>query len=94
MQAKVLGISADSISSHKKFGAKHTLPFTLLADEDKSVSMTYGAYGEKKFMGRIFTGIKRVSFLIDPQGNIAKVYTSVKPKVHAEEVLSDLQKLI
>lgn len=93
LNAIVFGISADSVKSHKKFVEKYALPFTLLADEDRAVSEAYGVWGEKKFMGKIFNGIKRTSFLINPEGNIAKVYENVKPAVHAGEVLADIREV-
>jgi thioredoxin-dependent peroxiredoxin len=90
---QVLGISADNPKSHKKFADKFALPFTLLADEEKSAIRAYGAWGKKKFMGREFDGILRHSFLIDPKGKIAKHYPKVKPEAHAEEVLADVAAL-
>jgi peroxiredoxin Q/BCP len=90
---EVLGISADSAKSHRKFADKHALAFTLLADEEKRAIHAYGAWGEKKFMGRTFDGILRRSFLVDPQGKIAKIYPKVKPEAHAEEVLADVAAL-
>ncbi|MES2668236.1 MAG: thioredoxin-dependent thiol peroxidase [Patescibacteria group bacterium] len=90
LDAAVFGISADSVKSHKKFAEKYGLPFTLLADEDKTVSNAYGVWGAKKFMGRAYEGISRTSFLIDAEGNIEKVYENVKPEKHAEQVLADL----
>lgn len=93
LKAKVFGISADSVESHKKFAEKYQLPFTLLADTEKKVVNAYGVWGKKKFMGKEYDGILRTSFLIDPEGNIAKVYEGVKPEVHAAEVLEDLEKL-
>lgn len=89
----VLGVSADSVKSHAKFALKHSLPFTLLADEEKKVVELYEVYGEKKFMGREYMGINRRSFLIDPKGKIAKYYEIVKPAMHAEEVLKDVEEL-
>lgn len=86
----VLGVSKDSIKSHEKFSAKYSLPFPLLADEQGDVIKAYGAWGEKKFLGRTFQGIRRWSFLIDPMGCIAKVYEQVKPKLHADEVMNDV----
>lgn len=88
--AVVLGISADSVKSHKKFAEKYSLPFTLLADEDKKVVDAYGVWGRKKFMGREYDGIFRTSFLVAPDGIIKKVYTNVKPEQHAAQVLADL----
>ncbi len=92
-EAKVFGVSADSVKSHKKFAEKYRLPFSLLSDESKETIKKYGAWGKKKFMGREYEGILRTSFLIDPEGKIAKVYESVKPEIHAAEVLEDLKKL-
>lgn len=92
-QAIVLGISKDSPASHKKFADKYGLPFTLLSDEDHKVLEKYGAWGEKSFMGRKFMGIRRISFLINPEGKIAKVYPKVKPADHAKEVLNDIEQL-
>jgi len=85
----VLGVSIDSVKSHDKFAKKYDLPFTLLADEDKKLVNAYGVWGKKKFMGREYMGTRRMSFLIDPRGKIAKIYEKVKPKEHAGEVLSD-----
>jgi peroxiredoxin Q/BCP len=85
---KVLGVSLDSEASHKKFIAKYDLPFTLLADTDRSVSEAYGTYGQKQFMGRKFMGINRMTFLIDEDGLIKKIFPKVKPDAHAEEVLA------
>lgn len=91
--AVILGVSIDSVASHKKFATKLKLPFTLLSDEEKKVVHLYGVWGEKKFMGRTYLGTKRTSFLIDPKGKIAKVYEAVKPKIHAGEVIADLRLL-
>jgi len=80
----VLGISADSVGSHKKFADKYTLPFTILADPEKEIISKYGAKG---------LGTKRISYLIDQNGIIAKTYTSVTPATHAANVLEDVKKL-
>lgn len=93
MNAVVLGVSIDSPKSHGKFAKKYELPFTLLADENREVVRAYGVWGKKKFMGRDYLGTRRWSFLIDPQGRIAKIYEDVKPAEHAEEVLRDLEAL-
>lgn len=84
---KVLGISLDSEASHKKFAAKYDLPFTLLSDPERSVSEAYGTYGEKKFMGRTYMGLHRMTFLIDEKGRIKKIFNKVKPEGHADQVL-------
>lgn len=91
--AVVLGVSTDSVESHKKFAEKFELPFTLLADAHKEVVGRYGVFGEKKFMGKTYMGTKRTSVLIDPHGKIAKVYENVKPEIHAGEVIADLRSL-
>ncbi len=90
---KVVGISKDSVTSHKKFADKYSLTFPLLADEDKSVQKAYGAWGEKTFMGRTFEGTLRQTFLIDPQGVIRKIYPKVVPLDHAGQILNDFAKL-
>ena len=92
-KVQIFGISADSVASHAKFAGKFKLPFPLLADEQKSVVRGYGVWGKKRFMGREYEGIHRLSFLIDPKGKIARVYPKVKPEGHAEEVLRDLEAL-
>ena len=86
----VLGVSVDSGKSHKKFQEKYKLPFTLLADEKKEVVEMYGVWGENKFLGKTFEGTRRTSFLIDPDGDIAKIYENVNPASHAEAVLADM----
>ena len=90
----VLGVSADTVASHKKFAKKFGLPFPLLSDETKTTIKKYGAWGKKSFMGRTYDGIFRTSFLIDPRGVIAKIYEKVKPAVHPVEVFSDLTNFI
>ncbi len=92
-QAVVLGVSVDAVKKHAKFVTKYELPFTLLADEEKKVVELYGVWAKKKFMGREYMGIVRTSFLIAPDGKIARVYESVKPDGHAEEVLKDIKTL-
>ena len=89
----VLGISADSVKRHAKFVEKYELPFLLLADEQKTVVEQYGVWAKKKFMGREYMGILRTTFLIDPWGNIIKVYENVKPDEHADEVLQEVVKM-
>ncbi len=90
---QVFGASVDSVKSHAKFVKKYSLPFPLLADEQKVLVQAYGVWGKKKFMGKEYMGIQRVSFLINPKGKIAKIYETVKPEEHAEEVLADLKQL-
>ncbi len=91
--AVVLGVSTDSVASHKKFATAYKLPFTLLSDVHKEVVGRYGVFGEKKFMGKTYMGTNRTSFLINPSLTIAKVYEKVKPELHAAEVISDLKAL-
>lgn len=83
----VLGVSADSQKSHKKFATKFNLNFPLLADEDHTILNAYGVWGEKKFMGRTFDGIHRTTFVINEAGVIEEVIEKVHTKRHAEEVL-------
>ena len=85
---EVLGVSLDSEKSHQKFAAKYDLPFRLLADTERKVSVVYGTYGEKKFMGRKYMGNHRMTFLIDEKGKIKKIFEKVKPDEHAEQVLA------
>jgi len=95
LQAKgavLLGVSADSVKSHAKFARKYELPFPLLADEDHQIVRAYGVWGEKKFMGRTYEGIHRMTFLIGADGLISHVWTKVKPEIHAAEVLAALSK--
>jgi peroxiredoxin Q/BCP len=94
LPCRVLGISIDSVASHQKFRTKYQLPFTLLADPDKQAVQAFGVWQEKSFMGRLGFGTVRSSFLIDPEGRIAKVYPKVKAAEHAAEVLKDLQALM
>ncbi|QQS38514.1 thioredoxin-dependent thiol peroxidase [Candidatus Woesebacteria bacterium] len=93
LNAVVLGVSADSIAIHKKFKEKYTLPFILLSDIDKKVINAYGVWQEKNMLGKKYFGIARTSFLINPKGNIAKVYENVNPVTHAFLVIKDLIKL-
>jgi len=81
----VLGVSTDSVESHRLFAAHHRLPFLLLSDPEKNMIRTYGVNG--------ILGTKRFSFLIDPDGIIAKVYDRVNPTTHPQEVLTDLLNL-
>jgi thioredoxin-dependent peroxiredoxin len=88
--AVVLGISTDDESSHLKFKQQHSLPFTLLADPDHKVAERYGVWGERKFAGNTYMGVERSTFLIDPEGRVAKVMRRVRPATHAERVLAAL----
>ena len=88
--AVVVGISPDKPAAQAKFKAKYDLPFTLLADEDKSAARAYGVWKEKNMYGKKVMGIERTTFLIGPDGKIEKIYGKVKAKGHAAEVLADL----
>jgi len=91
--AEVIGVSKDTVKSHANFAKKHNLNFTLLSDEDHSMTEAYDSWGPKKFMGREFLGIHRNTFLINPSGEIAKEYKGVNPKTHAGEIITDLKAL-
>jgi len=84
----ILGVSPDSVKSHAKFKKKFNLPFPLLADEAHVICDKYGVWGPKKLMGREYEGVRRTTFLIDKQGNIARVFENVRPSEHSEEVLA------
>lgn len=88
--ANVIGVSKDNASSHEKFKEKHSLNFTLLTDKDGKIIETYGAWGKKMF-GR--EGILRKTFIINPEGQVVKVYGRVTPLGHGEQVVKDLQEL-
>jgi peroxiredoxin Q/BCP len=92
-QAVVLGISPDSVKSHAKFKAKFDLPFTLLADTDRLVAGEYEVWKEKSMYGRKYMGVERTTFLIDAQGDIARVFAKVKPAGHAAEVTEAIAQL-
>ena len=89
----ILGISPDSVKSHAKFKKKFELPFTLLADEGHKVADSYGVWALKTFMGRKYMGVERTTFIIGPDGRIARVFENVKPDGHAEEVAAALKDL-
>ena len=88
--ADVWGVSPDGAASHQRFKTKYGLPFTLLSDEDHAVAESYGAWGLKQNYGREYLGLIRSSFLIDPDGRIAKVWPKVKADGHAEQVVAAL----
>ena len=88
--AAVVGISPDKPAAQAKFKSKYDLPFTLLADEDKSAAQAYGVWKEKNMYGKKVMGIERTTFVISPDGTIQKVYRQVKAKGHAAEVLAGL----
>jgi thioredoxin-dependent peroxiredoxin len=88
--AVVLGVSPDDEASHVKFKEKYSLPFTLLADPEHEVAEQYGVWGEKKYAGKTYEGVFRSTFVIDADGNVAKVMHNVKPDGHPDEVLAAL----
>lgn len=83
----VVGVSTDSEKSHQKFAEKYELPFPLLADEDHKIVEQYGVWGEKKFMGKVYDGIHRTTFLINEEGKIDKIISKPDTKNHTEEIL-------
>jgi peroxiredoxin Q/BCP len=88
---RVFGISKDAAASHGKFIRKYELPFTLLTDaEPCPVATAYASYGLKKFMGRESMGMMRHTFVIDPEGNLERIYTKVKAETMADQILADL----
>ncbi len=87
---EILGVSPDGVAKHQKFINKYDLPFDLIADEDKAVMNAYGVWGPKKFMGRTYDGVHRITFVIDEEGKIAKVIKKVKTKDHAGQVLDEM----
>mgnify|MGYP000034032552 CR=1 FL=1 len=84
----VIGVSADSVASHKKFTDKFQLPFPLIADTEKTILNLFGVWGEKKFMGRTFDGIHRTTFLFDASGTLISVIEKPNTKNHAQEILA------
>jgi peroxiredoxin Q/BCP len=84
---EVLGVSVDDEKSHQKFITKHSLPFTLLADTDKSIVEAYGVWGEKSMYGKTYMGTNRTTFIIDEEGTIAHIITKVDTKAPTAQVL-------
>ena len=94
LNCEIVGISKDSVESHKKFISKYKIPFQLLSDEKIITLKKYGAWGEKSMYGKKFMGIKRTTALINPKNKIIKIWNNVKVKDHAKEVLSCLKEVI
>ena len=90
--AVILGVSKDSLESHRKFAEKFSFPFPLLADEDVKVCTAYGAFGPKTLYGRIFKGIIRTTVVIGPDGKVRKIFSKVRVDGHVEEVLQVIEK--
>ena len=91
--ARVLGISPDEVGAIEKFAGKYDLDFTLLADADHAVAEAYGTWVEKSMYGKRYMGVQRATFIVDPEGKIAKVFPKVSPKTHDEVVLKALDEL-
>jgi len=91
--ARVIGVSPDEVAAVKKFAGKFDLDFTLLADAGHAVAEAYGAWVEKSMYGRKYMGVQRATFIIDPEGRIARVFPKVSPKTHDEVVLEALTAL-
>lgn len=89
----VIGISKDSVKSHRKFADKYNLDFTLLSDPDHKIIEAYGAWQEKSMFGKKYMGIQRMTVIIDQNGNIVKEYPKVNPSKHAAEIIADLRGL-
>jgi peroxiredoxin Q/BCP len=89
----VFGVSADSVKKHKNFAEKFGLPFPLLSDSDKKIIKDYEALGMKKIFGHTYEGIFRITYLIAPDGTIAKTYPKVAPDTHAQEIIKDIAEL-
>jgi peroxiredoxin Q/BCP len=94
LEVSVLGVSKDTSSSHLAFKEKYKLPFTLLSDESTRTIARYGAWQERSLYGRKFMGTARVTYIIDPKGRVAKVYSRVSPATHALQLLKDLRTLL
>jgi thioredoxin-dependent peroxiredoxin len=90
--AVVLGVSPDDQSSHAKFREKYDLPFTLLADTEHEAAEAYGVWGEKTYAGKTYMGVNRSTFVIDANGNVARIFLQVKPEEHADQVLEVLSR--
>ncbi len=86
---EILGVSADTAKKQKNFQVKYNFPFPLLADTEKQVIQGFGVWGEKKFMGRVYDGIHRMTFIIDQNGVVERVISKVKTKDHAAQILSE-----
>ncbi len=88
---KILGVSADSAKSHQGFSSKFELPFPLIPDTEKAIIQSFGVWGPKKFMGRLYDGIHRVTYVIDEHGIIEKVFEKVDTKKHVSQILKSYE---
>ena len=89
-RARIFGVSADTIASHRKFIEKQELPYPLISDPDREIVEAYGLWVQKSMMGKKFMGIERTTFVIDPEGRIRGVLEKVSPSTHTEELLEML----
>ncbi len=87
---EVIGVSPDSVQSHKKFEEKHGFKFNLIADTEKEILQAYGAWGEKKNYGKTYMGVIRSTFIINENGIIEKVFAKVKTKEHSQQITTEL----
>ncbi len=86
---EIIGVSPDSVESHKKFAGKNNLPFPLIADTGKKILNDYGVWGEKKMCGKTYTGVYRTTFIIDESGKIERIIKKVKTKDHTNQILNN-----
>jgi thioredoxin-dependent peroxiredoxin len=93
LNCEVYGVSKDNMKSHNKFKEKYKIKFDLLSDDEIKIVKSYKVWANKKFMGRVFMGIVRSTFLIDPMGKIVKIWDNVKVKDHAQEVFDTLKNI-
>ena len=84
---EIIGVSADTESKHQKFIEKYDLPFPLIADTEKEIIQAFGVWGEKKFLGKTYDGIHRITFVMDENGNVLKRFDKVKTADHAAQIL-------
>ena len=87
---ELLGVSPDSARKHQNFIKKYDFPFSLIADTDQEILKAYGVWGEKQMFGRKYMGVLRTTFVIDEAGKIEKIFTKVKAKQHAEQILDEM----
>lgn len=90
---EILGISKDNVTSHKKFADKYNLNFNILADPERTVIESYGAWQEKSMYGKKYMGIQRMTYIIDPTGTVRHLYPKVTPNGHAKEILKQIKEL-
>jgi len=88
---KIIGVSADNATSHLKFAGKYFLPFPLIPDTEKIIINAYGVWGKKKFMGREYDGINRMTFVISEDGHILKIFDKVQTKDHTDQILAEVK---